>query len=422
MLKRVLGTKDILPEEVNIWQEMEKRSAAIFSLYGYKEIRTPVIEDISLFNRSLGDFTEIVQKQMFEIQRDKETYVLRPEATAAIVRAYLENSLDKKEDFLKLYYTGAMFRAERPQKGRLRQFHHIGCEAIGSLSPLLDAEIISMADRILSSLGISGYEIKINSLGCAEDKKKLADILKKDLKEKLHTLCQDCQERFDRNVFRILDCKNDTCRKTVEHLNLSNKYLCAECLAHFDAVKANLDSLEVKYIAVPYLVRGLDYYTSTVFEITHKGLGAQDAIGAGGRYDNLIKQLGGEATPAMGFAFGIERLILAKNPKGQESPARKNVFIVVLGEHAAKEGFILLDKMRKAGIQAEMDYQQKSMKGQMRRADALQSRFVVIIGDDELKKGVVGLKDLTCGEQKETRIENLILELNSVRKNGMSIV
>jgi len=173
---------------------------------------------------------------------------------------------------------------------------------------------------------------------------------------------------------------------------------------------------------VPYLVRGLDYYTSTVFEITHKGLGAQDAIGAGGRYDNLIKQLGGEATPAMGFAFGIERLILAKNPKGQESPARKNVFIVVLGEHAAKEGFILLDKMRKAGIQAEMDYQQKSMKGQMRRADALQSRFVVIIGDDELKKGVVGLKDLTCGEQKETRIENLILELNSVRKNGMSIV
>ncbi|MCM8770384.1 MAG: histidine--tRNA ligase [Candidatus Omnitrophica bacterium] len=409
MLKKVLGTRDILPEEIDLWQEIENSSRFVFSLYGYKEIRTPIIEDISLFNRSLGDSTEIVQKQMFEIKREKEIYVLRPEATASIVRAYLENNLDKKDDFLKLYYIGPMFRAERPQKGRLRQFHHIGCEAIGSLNPYLDAEIISLAKRLLDTFNIKGYEIKINSLGCSDDKRKLAEILKKDLEDKLSLLCVDCQDRYQRNVFRILDCKNESCRKVVVALNLSDKYLCKDCLTHFESVKIHLERLKVKYKIAPYLVRGLDYYTRTVFEITHKDLGSQDAIGAGGRYDNLIKQLGGKDTPAMGFAFGAERLILVKKPEARSQRLeRKLTYIITLGKKAETEGFILLDRLRQAEIAADMDYRERSIKGQMRRADALMSRFTVIIGEDELEKGMVGLKDMVSGEQREVKTQDLI--------------
>lgn len=408
MLKKVPGTKDILPEEAQGWQKIEKISAAVFSAYGYKEIRTPIIEDISLFNRSLGDSTEIVQKQMFQISRDKETYVLRPEATASIARAYLENNLNKTDDFLKLYYTGAMFRAERPQKGRLRQFHHIGCEAIGSLSPYIDAEVISLADRLLTNLGISGYEIRINSLGCPEDKKKLAHTLKEVLKDKVPGLCADCQERYQRNVLRILDCKNDECRKITQGLELSYGHLCPECNEHFEKVKKNLDDLKVKYKIVPYLVRGLDYYTRTVFEISHPDLGAQDAIGAGGRYDKLIKQLGGDDVPAIGFAFGVERLLLVGSSElGVRSPERKLTYIITLGDKATEEGFVLLDKLRKSGITADMDYLGKSLKGQMRRANSLSSRFAVIIGEDELKNGVVGLKDMVSGAQKEIKAQDL---------------
>ena len=310
MFKRVAGTKDILPEDVSRWQKIEEVSRKVFSLYNYKEIRTPLIEEEALFNRSLGASTEIVQKQMFLIKRQKDVYALRPEATASIVRSYIENNLDRTPHFIKLYYIGPMFRLERPQKGRLRQFHHLGAEAIGSQDASLDAEIISLADNLLKNLSIDGYKIKINSLGCLKDKKKLAQILHQGLKTKFTKLCPDCRLRFKRNTLRILDCKNKTCQAVINELDLQDKHLCLECKDHFAKVREGLDSLKLDYETSHYLVRGLDYYTRTVFEIVHKDLGSQDALGAGGRYDHLVADLGGPDTGAIGFAFGIERLLL----------------------------------------------------------------------------------------------------------------
>ncbi|MCX5702478.1 MAG: histidine--tRNA ligase [Candidatus Omnitrophica bacterium] len=310
MLKKVPGTKDILPIEVSRWQKIEEISRKTFSVYNYQEIRTPIIEDIAVYARSLGEFTEIVQKQMFLVKNNEDTYVLRPEGTASVVRAYIENSLDKTTGIAKFYYIGPMFRLERPQKGRLRQFHHIGAEVIGSGQAKVDIEVISLADRLLDEWGISGYEIIVNSLGCQEDKKKLIKILKDAFKYERDNLCDECQKRFQNNVLRILDCKNEGCQKVIKKLNLQDKHLCDDCSAHFTQVKSGLDALKIKYRISPYLVRGLDYYTRTVFEITHKDLGAQDALGAGGRYDNLVKELGGPDVSAMGFAFGIERLFL----------------------------------------------------------------------------------------------------------------
>lgn len=318
MFKAVSGTKDILPEDIYSWQEIEDKARKVFAIYGYQEIRTPLLEEEGLFNRSLGNSSEVIQKQMFKIERDKDTFVLRPEATASVVRAYVANNLDKKEGFIKFYYIGPMFRAERPQKGRLRQFHHLGIEAVGSLSPCLDIEIISLASRLLEELGVENFKINLNSLGCNGDKEKFAKILKIKLRPKLSGLCLNCQERFERNVFRILDCKKASCRRVVADLELKDDYLCHSCKEHFQRVKAGLDILNIRYEVLPYLVRGLDYYTRTVFEISHKGLGSQDAVGAGGRYDNLVKELGGPDTGAMGFALGLERILLVRS-----SPKRK---------------------------------------------------------------------------------------------------
>jgi len=410
MFKKVPGTRDILPDEASQWQNIEQACRNIFSVYNYKEIRPPLLEEASLFDRSLGKASEIIQKQMFLIKNKQDLYALRPEGTASIVRAYIENNLDKQAGFIKLYYLGPMFRLERPQKGRLRQFHHIGCEAIGSQDPSLDVEIISLADNLLKGLSIGGYKLKINSLGCAKDKKELAANLRKLLKGKVNKLCPDCQRRFKTNVLRILDCKNEACREAVSKINLKEANLCPECKAHFTKVKQGLDSLKVNYEVLPYLVRGLDYYTRTVFEISHAGLGAQDALGAGGRYDNLVKELGGEQIGAIGFAFGVERLLLAAGSK-PSGVSKKLVYLITLGEEAKKQGQNLLDELRKNGISCDTDYEFKSLKGAMRKANDLGAASVLILGDDELKKGVVTIKNMTSGEQKEIRIENLVEEL-----------
>ncbi|MFH1458113.1 MAG: histidine--tRNA ligase [Candidatus Omnitrophota bacterium] len=417
LYRRVAGTKDILPEEVCFWQKIEEASRRIFSLYNYLEIRAPLIEEEPLFNRSLGPSSEIVQKQMFLMKNKDETYVLRPEGTASIVRAYVENHLDKALGFAKFYYLGPMFRLERPQKGRLRQFHHIGCEAIGSYDPDVDVEIISLAGNLLKGFSISGYVIKLNSLGCARDKKELSSILHKGLKDKLSKLCEDCQKRFKANALRILDCKNETCQEVVRELDIKDSYLCPDCLKHFNQVKEGLDSLKIKYTVAPYLVRGLDYYTRTVFEITHKDLGAQDALGAGGRYDNLVKELGGPDVGAMGFAFGVERLLLVQGACLVGRQARCEVqgksltYLISLGQEAEREGIKILENLRKNGIACDTDYESKSLKGAMRRANDLNARFVLILGEDELKKNVVTVKDMTSGEQKEVTQQELLKEL-----------
>lgn len=410
MFNRVSGTKDILPDEAGIWQRLEEISRKTFALYNFQEIRPPLIEEAALFNRSLGQTAEIVQKQMFLINNKDETYCLRPEGTASIVRAYIENNLDKTNGFAKFYYFGPMFRLERPQKGRLRQFHHIGCEAIGSLDPDLDVEIITLADNLLRNFSIDGYTVKINSLGCVEDKNKLVETLRKTLKPKVEKLCPECKNRFSNNPLRILDCKNEACKEIAANLNISEEYLCPDCKGHFGKVREGLDFLKLNYEVNPHLVRGLDYYTGTVFEIAHKELGAQDAIGAGGRYNNLVKELGGPDTGAIGFAFGVERLILAQGARGR-GQGKELTYLITLGEPAKKQGLEVLGELRKNGISCETDYEAKSVKGAMRKAGDLQARFVLIIGDNEIEKGTITLKNMQSGEQKEVKKVELIREI-----------
>ncbi|MBU3958229.1 MAG: histidine--tRNA ligase, partial [Candidatus Omnitrophica bacterium] len=406
MFKKIPGTKDILPEEASWWQKIEDISRKIFSIYNYTEIRPPLIEEAGLFNRSLGKSTEIIRKQMFLIKKKNDVYALRPEGTASIVRAYIENNLQKKSPFIKLYYLGPMFRLERPQMGRQRQFHHLGCEAIGAHDPCLDVEVISLVDRLLKAYAIEGYKIKINSLGCIKDRKELTQLLNKGLRDKRGSLCTDCRLRFKNNILRVLDCKNKSCRDIIEKLDIQDGHLCGECKTHFIQVKKGLDSLKVDYQAAPYLVRGLDYYTSTVFEVTHQDLGAQDALGAGGRYDSLVSDLGGPDVGAIGFAFGMERLLLVSRCQSIKAPKENLVYVVSLGEEAKRQNLKLLNELRQAGIISDTDYEARSLKGALRRANDLGARYVLITGEDEIKKGVVTLKDMVSGEQREVKSDD----------------
>ena len=410
MFKRVPGTKDVLPDETGHWQAIEEAARNIFSLYNYREIRTPVIEEASLFNRTLGTTTEIVQKQMFLIHNQEDLYALRPEGTASICRSYLENNLDKTNAFIKLYYIGPMFRLERPQKGRLRQFHHIGCEAIGSPEAILDVEVISLASRLLEGFAIQDYKIKINSLGCPKDKQTLSLNLKQGLQKEKQRLCPDCQLRLENNILRVLDCKNEECRKIVKTLELKNSYLCQDCSSHFEEVKNGLNSLGIAFDVEPQLVRGLDYYNRTVFEFTHSNLGSQDAIGAGGRYNNLIKELGGPDIGGIGFAFGVERLLLASTLP-EKKVSNNLVYLITLGETAKSAGIKLLNQLRSCGIPCETDYLNRSLKAAMRAANDASARFVLILGEDELKKNVISLKDMSNSTQREINLEDLTKEL-----------
>ena len=414
LFQSVRGTKDILPLEAEILHDIESKARIIFSAYGYGEIITPILEERDLFIRSLGKDSEVVNKQMFIIERGQDLLALRPEATAGVIRAYIENNLNVNDSLVKLYYFGPMFRAERPQKGRLRQFNHLGVEAIGSPNPLLDAEVISLADAILKKIGISGFKIKINTLGCANDKNKFGEKLRILLKNKISLFCLSCQERFNRNVFRLLDCKNASCRNIITGLKLKRQdYLCKDCFEHFAAVLENLKNIGIEYEESPQIVRGLDYYTRTVFEITHSSLGAQDALGAGGRYDNLVAELGGKPSGAIGFALGVERLLLAVNRQPPPA-AKKLVYIITLGKEAEREGLKLLYNLRQAGIKSDTDYENRSIKGAMRRANDLGARYVLILGENELKKNVVMLKDMDSGEQREVKIENIVYECQRV--------
>lgn len=411
MYRAPRGTQDRIGQDLAALRYIEKHSRQLFEKYNYSEISTPIIEEEKLFSRSLGKTTEVVKKQMLIIKKGRETLVLRPEATAGVIRAYLENNLDKTGEFTKLFYIGPMYRGERPQKGRLREFYQFGVEAIGSASPLIDVETISLASQVLDNINVKNYKIIINTLGCINDKAKFSQILKKTLSNKTKLLCQDCKRRIKENAFRVLDCKNQACKEAVKNLEIKrNDYLCDDCLNHYESVKNNLKETEVCFEEDICLVRGLDYYTKTVFEIKHASLGSQDALGAGGRYDHLVEELGGKPTPAIGFAFGIERLILVADISSQiESETKKlQVFIACLGETAAKEGFKVLQNLRKNNISAETDFRSSSLKSQLRQANKLNAKFVVIIGDNELEKETLLLKNMASGEQKEIRKEEIM--------------
>jgi len=411
MINVLKGMKDILPEEVTNWQYIEEKARKLFELYGYNEIRTPTLEETSLFTKSIGQGTDIVQKEMYTFKdKGKRSISLRPEGTAPIVRAYIENNLDKIGGLVKLYYIGPMFRSERPQAGRQRQFNQIGIEAIGSLSPYLDAEVILLMKAYFDNIGLDGYKIKLNSLGCSKDKTALKKELKKFLSKETNRLCKDCKVRYKKNILRVFDCKVDSCKALLREAPKMIDFLCVECATHFNNVKSALDSLGVKYEVDSYIVRGLDYYTRTTFEATHPSLGAQDAICAGGRYDNLVKDFGGPKIGACGFALGQERILTALNLKKRE-PAALGIYMATLGEDAYKKGFSLLNELRRSGISSETDYESKSLKAQMRAANKLKARYVAILGEDELEKGIVALRDMSTSRQEEIKLEDFVAEV-----------
>ena len=404
--KSVKGTADILPGSVELRQAMECISRDIFRKFGYREIRTPIIEEKSLFVKSIGEETDIVTKEMFSFKdRGDREIVLRPEGTAPIVRAYLEANLHKTDAFQKFYYIGPMFRAERPQAGRMRQFQQIGAEAIGSANPEIDAEVIRLLTALLDAMKIEGYKIRLNNLGCKEDKANLSGKLRNILSKEKSRLCDDCKKRLETNPLRLLDCKVESCRSVVRSTFKSVQFICPKCEEHFSKVLACLDSLGIKYDLDPYIVRGLDYYTQTVFEVTHPELGSQDALGAGGRYDNLISDMGGPQLGAAGFALGVERILIVAAKQGAATvcPYEKEViYIATMGEIAKKKGFELINTLRsdkwEKKMSFDMDYEDKSLKAQMREADKLGAKFVLIIGDDEIAKGEVIMRNMATKE------------------------
>lgn len=411
MYKALRGMKDILPGSSEIWQELEKNAVSVLRRFGYREIKTPVMEEKGLFVKSIGGETDIVTKEMFSfVDRGEREVVLRPEGTAPIVRAYLEANLHKTDPFQKFYYIEPMFRAERPQAGRMRQFHQIGAEAIGSLNPVIDAEMILLLATILDKNQIKDYRIRLNNLGCHNDKIRLSMALKEQLLDKEAMLCADCKKRLEKNPLRILDCKKESCGTIARGVLKSIDFLCKDCKDHFAAVKENLKETPAgkKCFDDPYIVRGLDYYTSTVFEVSHPALGAQDAIGAGGRYDNLIKDMGGPALGAVGFALGMERMLIACAKDMAVSKESAAVYIATIGEKAAKEGFKITNELRNADIECNMDYEGASLKSQMRNADKLGSAFTLIIGDDELAKGEAVLRDMKTKEQINIRFNDIV--------------
>ncbi len=412
------GTADILPDTVLLWETLEKSARQILKSYGYREIRTPIYEDTGLFKRSLGSTSDVVNKQLLELAASgDDSLCLRPEGTAAVVRSYIEHSFDKKETLSKFFYIGPMFRGERPQKGRLRQFHQIGVEAIGpdSALPLLDAEVLALAMHLLNALGVKGSRLKINSLGSKEDKGHVSAWLRGEFAKQKDELCEDCQNRFERNVFRVLDCKNERCKKTVVKVLGEGKGLplSEDSTKYFNDVKTALTDLNIPFETAPHLVRGLDYYTHTVFEITAEGLGSQDAVGAGGRYSGLVHELGGSAKTdfgAIGFAFGIERLLLASGQAACDVQPL-DAFVIAMDEAYQAQAFKLLDTLRKNGISADMSFKSSSMKSQMSKADKANARFALILGEQEIKDGTVALKDMKAGTQEIVLLKDIVIKI-----------
>ena len=408
------GTSDILPSEATQWQEIEAKARRILPTYNFAEIRTPIFEQTSLFKRSLGQTSDVVNKQLLELVSpgEEEGFALRPEGTASVARSYIENSMDRQEGISKLFYIGPMFRGERPQKGRLRQFHQIGVEVIGAntATPYLDAEVIALNVALLQELGVKDFRLKLNTLGSPRDKENLAGLLRTSLQEDVGKLCEDCRDRFERNVFRVLDCKNSDCRAVVAKIHLGHGHLSIESRKYYAELKKILHSLKIEFEEAPSLVRGLDYYTHTVFEITQSSLGSQDAVSAGGRYNDLVARLGGPRVDAVGFACGVERILLALPDEHRPQADPLTVYVIALDEKVFPKAFGVVQKLRGDGIACDMSYKVSSMKSQMRSADKTGSRYVAIIGEEEDKQGIVALKDMRTGEQKEVR-EDKISEL-----------
>jgi len=403
----IKGIKDILPEDAPTWNYIESIARQVFSAFGFREIRVPIMEKTELFKRSIGETTDIVEKEMYTFRdRDEELLTLRPEATASVIRAYIEHNMMSADQITKLFTIGPMFRRERPQKGRFRQFHQIDVELFGDDKPQSDAEVIFMLVHFLQSVAIEELSLEINSLGCKTCRPVFSRAIVDYLKGSEKDLCPDCQRRIHTNPLRVFDCKIESCNSIIAGAPKILDYLCTGCSEHFSQVKSFLDDLNVGYLINPKMVRGLDYYTKTAFEIKSGSLGAQNSLAGGGRYDGLVSFLGGPEVPGIGFAVGFERLI-ACLPQTEINKFKTDIFIAALGSRAQKISFGLTNELRRAGISAAMDYADKSLKSQMKRADKLNSSFTLIFGDKEIDERRVELRDMKTKNQQVLSLDNL---------------
>lgn len=411
------GTVDLLPEDTKKWQKLEQILRTISDLYNVKEIRTPMFEHTELFNRSVGDTSDIVTKEMYTFEDKKgRSITLRPEGTAGVARAFVENKLFSIADKpVKLYYMGPMFRYERPQKGRQRQFHQFGVEMLGVENPALDVEAMCMAVTIVKALGLKNVRLVINSLGDAKSREMHKAALKEHFKPYLEELCYDCNQRFEKNPLRILDCKVDKEHEAMKTAPKTLDYLTDEAKTYFDEVCSLLDDLEVEYEVDPNLVRGLDYYCHVVFEVISDDpiLGAQATLGGGGRYNSMIEELGGPATPGIGFAFGMERLTIALGNTEEEQEDGLDVYVMPLGENSTSLASQILAMLRANGYKADMDYMKRGMKAQFKTVDRMHARFAMILGEDEVNNEVVNIKDTTTRTQETVKLEDIVSYLES---------
>ncbi|MBF8247954.1 MAG: Histidyl-tRNA synthetase [Bacteroidetes bacterium] len=406
--RSIKGTKDILPAETAIWLQVETVIRTVMNDFGYREIRTPIFEQTSLFARSIGELTDIVSKEMYTFpDRGEESLTLRPEGTASTLRAYIQNSLGEQSPLTKVYYLGPMFRQERPQAGRLRQFHQFGAEALGSSSPQLDVETMLLPLEIYKHLGMAECSLKVNSVGCEKCRPLYKELLSGELLKIKEKLSPESQARIEQNPLRVLDSKDEGDQKLAAHLPLMKDHLCEECRQHFSQVQKLLQRVGVKYTVDGRLVRGLDYYTKTAFEITSSHLGSQDALAGGGRYDLLVAELGGKPTPGVGFAAGMERLIMVldKLEKAKFEHSGPVLFIAALDERSREWAFTQCNELRTRGISAELDYLERSVKAQLREANRLNAKFVVVVGENELQSGSAKLKNMSTGEERSISLD-----------------
>ena len=419
LVKRLKGFRDVLPEESWTWRLLEETAAKVLGLYGFEEVRLPLLEESALFRRSIGEATDIVEKEMYSFEDTGGTDVtLRPEGTASAVRAYVESGLAGNAAKTKWFYRGPMFRRERPQKGRFRQFHQIGAECFGFAQPGADADVIVMVRDLFDELGLAErISLEINSLGCASDRAEYVSSLVEFLKPKTETLCENCKRRIERNPLRVLDCKSPGCREATAEAPAIGESLCGDCRGHFDAVKSLLSARKASFTVNPRMVRGLDYYNRTTFEFLTGELGAQNAVAAGGRYDGLVESLGGPSVPALGFALGVERIVLLLG-EGSVPRAKPLAYFVYRGEEAFLAAVGLRDALKIAGIRADVDFEPRSFKAQMRSADASGAKWALVIGEDEVLNSTVTMKNLATSEQNAVKNADIAARLLAEADGG----
>lgn len=418
LTKAPRGTKDIVPAEAYKWNYLEGKFRDLCRLYGYEEIRTPIFEHTELFKRGVGDTTDIVQKEMYTFKdRGDRDLTLKPEGTAGVIRAFIENKMYAETQPTKLFYITPCFRYERPQSGRQRQFHQFGVEAIGSDTPSLDAEVISLAMQFLGEAGLKDLTVSINSVGCPVCREEYNQLLKDYLAAKADVLCDLCNDRRDKNPMRVIDCKNETCQANIVDIPLMADHLCENCKDHFSQLKQYLDEMDINYVVDKKIVRGLDYYKRTAFEIISNDLGAQSTVCGGGRYDGLVEQIGGPSGySGIGFGLGAERLLLTLEANGVEigNPNHIDIFVVTIGDKAKLKSFSILKDLRDNHISADKDHLDRSLKAQFKYSNKINAKYTIVIGDDELDKDEATLKNMETGDQKLIKISELVEELRTV--------